>query len=166
MTVNQCLMTIAACLILLAGTVPTFARKRMRVPVPEDIAQELVKNGEDADLRAESVDLNDDGRPELIVKGDCAVVGNCSTWIFHVTRRGHRLLLNNEAQMVRIGKAGIRGYRDVLFQVHDSAYGSTVLTYKFDGSQYHLNNCVYQNYGCKDQKGRLHINKRPRLERC
>jgi hypothetical protein len=157
----------AAGSLLLIFAAAVVAQKRTAVSVPEDVARQMVKDGvERADLRVEALDLNADGRPELIVQGGCAGVGNCSTYVFRRTRRGYEQLLNDDAQIFRTGKAGIRKYRDLVFQVHDSAYESHVSTYKFDGNQYRLKGCIDRQYSYIDNRGRWHLRKRPQLTKC
>jgi hypothetical protein len=69
------------------------AQHRQRVKVPDEIARqwmndEEVKSGNyttarlPRDLHAETVDLNNDGKPEFIVAGICSPTGNCSTSIY------------------------------------------------------------------------------------
>jgi len=157
---------IAAGVPLLCVTTSPVAQKRRQVTVPEEVAQQLLNNDEDGELRAETIDLNNDGTPELIVQGGCAAVGNCSTWVFRKTKSGYQQILNDEAQVVRTREVGTHGYRDIVFQVHGSAYESKVSTYRFDGKHYHLNGCIYRNYSYIDKKGRFHIRKRPQLTKC
>jgi len=157
----------AATSLLLIVAMAAIAQKRTAVTVPRDVARQMVNDGEEiAELRAETIDLNADGRPELIVRGDCAVVGNCSTYIFRRIGRRYEQLLNDEAQIVRTGKLGIQKYREIVFQVHDSAYESHVSTYKFDGKEYHLKGCIDRKYSYIDKRDRWHLRKRPQITKC
>jgi hypothetical protein len=63
--------------------VTTFAIGQMRqeVAVPKKVAQQLAADNVDGELRAQAMDLNGDGRPELIIQGACSIVGNCTTWV-------------------------------------------------------------------------------------
>jgi hypothetical protein len=163
----SCLLILAAGIHFLPAAMPAFAQQRLEVPVPREILQQIANVPQhEIQPRAEMVDLNNDGKPELIVRGYCAVVGNCSTWIFRRRSGAYQSLLNDDAQLVRIGRAGSHGYRDVVFKVHGSAYESNFLTYRFDGEQYHLKECLYRNYSYIDKKGRLHERKRPQIARC
>jgi len=156
----------AGSLLLIVATA-VIAQKRTAVTVPRDVSRQMVNDGEEiTELLAEAIDLNADGRPELIVRGDCAVVGNCSTYIFRRIGHGYEQLLNDEAQIVRTGKVGIQKYRDIVFQVHDSAFESRVSTYKFDGKQYHLKGCIDRKYSYIDNRGRWRLRKRPQITKC
>jgi hypothetical protein len=150
----------------LSGSMSVIAQKRREVPVPKEVARQLVNYGEEGEFRAEAVDLNDDGRTELIVQGSCAVVGNCSTYIFRKSQGGYQQLLNDEAQVVATGTVGTQRYRDIIFQVHGSAYESKISTYKFNGEEYHLKRCIYRNYSYIDWNGRFNVRKRPQITRC
>lgn len=164
-TIN-CSLLLAAGVLLLCVTTSSIAQKHKEVAVPKEVAQQLLSDYEDGELRAETVDLNNDGRPELIVQGGCAAVGNCSTWVFRKTKNGYQQLLNDEAQVVRTNSASVRGYRDIVFQVHGSAYESKISTYRFDGKHYRLKGCIYRNYSYIDKKGRFQIRKRPQITKC
>jgi hypothetical protein len=154
-------------MMFLSGATPIVAKKLRRVAVPREIAKQIVSDSENAaELRAQAVDLNNDGKPELIVRGSCSVVGNCSTWIFRKTKSGYQELLINDAQIIRFGRVGTHGYRDIIFKVHGSAYESNFFTYKFDGTRYHLMGCLYRNYAYIDKEGDFHIRKRPQISKC
>jgi hypothetical protein len=165
-TAIKCILMLAAVVPPLSGAMSVVAPKRPGVPVPREVARQLVNSGEEGEFRAEAVDLNDDGTPELIVQVGCSAVGNCSTYIFRKTRAGYQQLLNDEAQMVRTGRVGTRRHRDIIFQVHGSAYESNILTYKFDGEEYHLKGCIYREYSYLDKRGRFYVRKRPQITRC
>jgi hypothetical protein len=135
-----------------------------QVTLPKEVVRQLANDSEV--WRVEKIDLNNDGRRELIVQTGCSVVGNCSTSIFRKTKNRYELLLNDEAQVVTTGGKGAYGYLDVVFKVHDSAYRSTISTYKFDGQQYHLEGCLYREYSFIDRNGNLRIRKLPRISKC
>ncbi|HST51735.1 MAG TPA: hypothetical protein VLJ61_06960 [Pyrinomonadaceae bacterium] len=153
---------------LLFSGAPSSAQAHRKVEVPTEIVQQLMNDYEGlsaGDLRAEMIDLNDDERQELIVQGDCAAVGNCSTWIYRKTRKGYQQLLNDEAQVVKSRRTITHDYHDVVFEVHGSAYESEIRLYKFDGKQYQLKECFFRDYSFLDKRGRFHTRRRPQITR-
>jgi hypothetical protein len=76
------------------------------------------------ETRGELVDLNGDGKPEIIAQanglGPCGGTGNCIFWIFERTADGLRPLLNtNDQTRVTFEKILIRpwstnGYKDIV----------------------------------------------------
>jgi hypothetical protein len=169
------------CIALLFSAVSSFAQERRKVDVPREIAEQLMSNDEDikemvkdknytadklaGELSAETIDLNDDGKSELIVQGLCAPVGNCATWIYRKTGSGYQKLLEAEAQVVRLRRTVTNGYHDVAFEVHGSAYQSGIMIYKFDGKQYQLKECFDRDYSARDKRGRFYTRKRPTITR-
>jgi hypothetical protein len=153
------------------------AQERRTVEVPREIVRQLAIDGDLKDLivlkrdgRAENlvaqyVELNRDGRPELIVHGiNSPICGaaNCDHWIYRKTPKGYGLLLEAGAvQQVLPQKTFTNGYRDVMTSMHGSAFDSELALYKFDGKQYQLRRCYYRTYRSRDKFGNFHDLKRP-----
>lgn len=90
------------------------------------------------------IDLNGDGRPEIIaqllgVPSACGAPGNCIVWVFRREKAGYSLLLDDEAQVFRIQPG--HGYRDIVLSMHMSAFDSELTEFKFDGKQYRAGKC-------------------------
>ena len=172
---NICIALYVACVLLILGTQPCLGQQRRKVKVPQKIIQQLMRNDEDVqaenytadqlahELRAETIDLNNDGKPELIVQGFCAAVGNCSTWIYRTKEGGYLQLLNDMAQVIKVRRTITNGYRDLVFETHGSATDSGIMVYKFDGTQYRLKECFERTYRYEDRRGRMRDWKRPRI---
>jgi hypothetical protein len=139
-----------------------------RVSLPVEVVQQLEREGVDRKLRVRRIDLNRDGHPELIVQGACAVVGNCSTWVFRKGKGGYEALLRDgEAQIVKVGRRRQGGYRDLILRIHDSAFESTLVTYSFDADgKYRETKCVVVDYSLIDSSGRLRISKDAKIRPC
>lgn len=150
----------------------TLAQHRQKVKVPDEIVRQWM-NDEYAksrnytvaqlarELHAEAIDLNNDGKPELIVEGLCSPTGNCSTSIYRKTESGYQELLNHDAQLVRVRRTMTHGYRDVVYDMHGSAFESWLFVFKFDGKKYQLKECFDSSY--LGTHGR--IKKRPTVTR-
>ncbi len=146
------------CVLFLSLTIQAnLAQHRQKVRVPDEIARqwmndEGVKSGNNTtarlprDLHAETVDLNNDGKPEFIVAGICSPTGNCSTSIYRKVGSDYQELLNHDAQLVRVRPTVTHGYRDVVYDMHGSAFESWLFVYKFDGRKYQLRECFNSNY--------------------
>lgn len=117
-------------------------------------------------LIAERVDLNHDGIPELVIRGQGRIceVNNCEVWIYRRTSAGYERLLGDEiVQSIDPLTRVSHGYRDVRTQHHESAWDSDVTLYKFDGRRYHPVRCANYNYGYPGSDGEIHTLKRPRV---
>ncbi len=117
-------------------------------------------------LIAEPVDLNGDGVPELVIRGQGRICGanNCEVWIYGRTSTGYERLLGDEIiQTVEPLRTVSHGYRDVRTWHHGSAVDSDVTVYKFDGRRYRNVACANYAYGYRDSHGEWHDSKRPRI---
>jgi len=163
----------------------TSAQHRREVKVPQEIVRQLMKDEEFKDdleykheytieglskrLVAELIDLNRDGKSEIIVHGIGDTCGPywCANWIYHKTSADYQLLLDaGDIQDIEPQKTFTNGYRDVMAARHGSAFDSGLSLYKFDGKQYRLKACFersYRNY--EDRRGHLHVSKRPKIAR-
>ncbi len=135
----------------------TPAQHRQKARVPDEIVRQWM-NDEDVksekyttarlaqELHAETVDLNNDGKPEFIVAGICSPTGNCSTSIYRKVGSDYQELLNHDAHRVRVRPPSTNGYHDVVYEMHGSAFESWLFVYKFDGRKYQLQECFDSNY--------------------
>jgi len=118
-------------------------------------------------LVAESVDLNRDGRPELIVHGINDICGPywCANRIYRKTRAGYQLLLDaGDIQDFELQKTFTNEHRDVIAASHGSAFDSGLELYKYDGKRYRLKACFERHYNNhEDSQGRLYVSKRPKI---
>jgi hypothetical protein len=90
-------------------------------------------------LTAYPVNLNRDGRPEIVVHGINEICGanNCYTWIFQKVGNGYRMLLDaGFIQQIEPQRKYTKGYCDVIGSMHGSAWDSDLTLYKFDGRKY------------------------------
>ena len=105
-------------------------------------------------LEVERVDLNRDGRKELLVRGKnfhlCGATGNCGFWVFEEGRTRPRMLLSasDYVDVAELGQQVLRsqthGYADLLLKGHFSAAETGHYTYKFDGQKYIQTKCMYE----------------------
>ena len=105
-------------------------------------------------LEVERVDLNRDGRKELLVRGKnfhlCGATGNCGFWVFEEGRTRPRMLLSasDYVDIAELGQQVLRsrthGYSDLLLKGHFSAAETGHYTYKFDGQKYIQKRCMYE----------------------
>lgn len=118
------------------------------VGMPEAKVRELAAN-----TRVELVDLNGDGRPEVIAQGNglgpCGGTGNCIVWIFQMTAAGPpRLLLDsfqNEAgfQVVTIRPWTTNGFKDIVLGAHMNDTDRNLVWYKYGNGSYRRKACYF-----------------------
>ncbi len=117
-------------------------------------------------LRAEPLDLNRDGVPELVIHGIQRLCGasNCIKWIYRRTSAGYeRLLVAWGTQTLEPLTSTTHGYRDLRKWQHGSAWDSGVTLYKFDGRRYRQDRCFHYSYSYLDAHDERHELKRPRI---
>lgn len=105
------------------------------------------------ETRIEFVDLNGDGKPEIIAEanslGPCGGTGDCIFWIFEQTADGPKLLLNtNDRSPVTFEKILVRpwstnGYRDIVLGSHSDASSRNLVWFKFLRGAYRIHACYY-----------------------
>jgi len=107
-----------------------------------------------AATRIELVDLDGDGKKEIIAQGNgigpCGATGNCIVLVLRDTDTGWETLLDS-----RIGKFGggyekIRvldtkndGFRDIVLASHDSAAERTAIVYRYEEGHYVPHQCYH-----------------------
>ena len=117
-------------------------------------------------LIAERVDLNHDGVPELVVRGQGRICGPywCPYWIYgRISTEYKRLLDAENIQVLEPLAAVTHGYRDVKTWKHGSAWDGGVTVYKFDGQRYRAARCAWYSYSYLDSHDEWHELKRPRV---
>lgn len=109
-----------------------------------------------AEMPIKLVDLNGDGKPEIVAqasgtKSGCSPTGNCPFWLFQRVTGGYSVLLDSEAQIFRVQANSTNGFRDIVLSRHSSAFESEVTEYKFNGSSYVSSACYDFQWGTADQ---------------
>jgi hypothetical protein len=103
-----------------------------------------------------TVDLNNDGIDEVIVRGKnwllCGATGNCSTWIYGKFGKKYKKLLDTGGETLEVKKKSKNGYKNIFVSVHDSCCSSYLQTYKFDGAKYKEGNCLFEDYGTTGER--------------
>jgi hypothetical protein len=103
-----------------------------------------------ADTRIELVDLDKDGKLEVIAQSwadeTCGATGNCLFWIFKKTDRGYKTILNGGAQVFTVEETSTNGFRDITLGLHDSATRSELHPYRFGDGRYRKRGCFDANW--------------------
>ena len=105
-------------------------------------------------LEVYRVDLNRDGKKEILVRGKnfqvCGAVGNCGFWVFERAGSSFKKLLSSSDYVdisdlgEQIQKSRTKGYADLLLKGHFSAAETGFYTYKFNGRRYVESRCMYE----------------------
>ena len=122
-------------------------------------------------LHIKDVDLNSDGKREVIVQGGgdsfvCSPTGNCSFWNI---RRGHShfdVLLSADAQTFTIQPTISHGYHDIVLTRHADAFQSEAKEFRFDGNRYQLSlsfSVLWYEQGSDGEQQRL---QKPKIDDC
>lgn len=116
------------------------------------------------------IDLNNDGVSEAIAQpaGDnagCGATGNCPIWIFELSAKSYRVLLDGTAQTFTIQPESTKGFRDVVLGQHASASEQMLYLYSFRNGRYHKGACYDANWQIvtDDEVKEL---KEPKVTRC
>ena len=117
-------------------------------------------------FETERVDLNRDGKSEIVVQGLnkylCSPTGNCSYWVYRKTENGYEKLLQaSDVQQYYFQKSFSNEHRDIMTAMHGSAWDSDLSVYKFDGTQYRLKECMSRSYSYLDKQGRVRETSKP-----
>jgi len=124
-----------------------------------------------AETRIKYIDLNGDGKPEVIAQAGaeetgCSPTGNCPFWIFRCRGTSYEVLLEGEAQTFTIQHTRTKGYSDIVLSRHASAFESEAREYKFDGNFYRESACFDVEWSALGSDGEFHELKKPRINPC
>ena len=121
----------------------------------EDLTEKQVRELAE-ETRVELVDLNGDGKPEIVAQanglGPCGGTGNCIFWIFERTADGLKLLLDtDDRSQVIFEKILIRpwstnGYRDIVLGSHSNATSRSLVWFQFMRGAYRIHACYYSTW--------------------
>jgi hypothetical protein len=134
-------------------------RMTRALKIPDYVFEQMIRSERDAgrdvsdggaarireEVRGALVDLNDDGRADLLVRSDqgANVVG---FWLFRNAGRRWEMVLYSVALNLIIKKRRTRGHRDVE-AVSLSAVKGWVTDYEFDGARYRPASCWERDLG-------------------
>ena len=145
------LSRLSAALVLgLALALPAMAQPGQPIPVPGGIIDELKASGDSMDVTAEALpahlearrlDLNGDGRAEVLVSGRlrlCFPLGvNCRQWVYARESGGryHRLLATWGSSLNPLATR-THGWRDLAAPLRLSSMEASRSVFRFDGRRY------------------------------
>jgi len=145
--------------------VPPQIREHIRQDTTWQPMDEAILDSLNIRLVADRVDLNHDGVPELVVRGQGGYICGaswCPYWIYRRTSTGYERLLDaGNIQRLEPQATASHGYRDVRTWMHGSAWSSSVTLYKFDGRRYRYAKCAGYSYSFLDSHDKRHDLKRP-----
>lgn len=90
------------------------------------------------------VDINFDGKKELLVKSNCSSLNNCYHTLYKKTKGGYQNILINpmrKIQNVSFGKVSHEGYRSIEAQTIQSERSGFSSTYIYNGEMYQAAKC-------------------------
>ncbi|HLQ76459.1 MAG TPA: hypothetical protein VK210_03840 [Terriglobia bacterium] len=132
-------------------------------PVPKDLVPFLLKLDFSSDITAANIQefyatenlALAPGQQTLLVRGKglvmCSPTGNCPTYLFLKEDAGYRMLCDiGDAQRVLVLGSSTLGYRDVRASMHGSATSSDVSVFRFNGTDYHAEECYAEDYSTLD----------------
>ena len=97
-----------------------------------------------------SIDLNDDGIKEAVVRGKnwllCGATGNCSTWIYGKFGNKYKKLLDTGGETLEVKRNSTNDYKNIFVRVHDSCCSAYLATYKFNGKKYKEASCLFEDH--------------------
>jgi len=118
-------------------------------------------------LVADRVDLNRDGVPELVIRGQGGFICGaywCPYWIYRRPSNGYERVLDaGNIQLLEPLATMTHGYRDVRTWMHGSAWESGVTLYAFDGRRYRAVKCTDYKYTYLDSRNEWRELKQPRI---
>ena len=169
------------CILLTASSIVALAQDSgcsSGVKVPQDLASQLLRQAfksmetpqdeqdkitHEAEKRkggvaslfcAEAVDLNRDGKQDLLihqadVEGAFCTSQNCPVWVYRRTNDGYKMLLEATGGYItpiEALKTLTNGYRDIRTYEHSSAVEHEITIYKFDGRAYRASVCTAEKF--------------------
>jgi hypothetical protein len=119
----------------------------MFADIPADQMRKLA-----ADTRIELVDLDGDGKNEVIAQGNglgpCGGTGNCIVLILRITSSGIDRLLDSRSgehgggfEKIRVMDTTTNGFHDVVLASHVSSSERTLEVFRFVGGKYSQSDC-------------------------
>ena len=118
---------------------------------------EKMKGGVAGLFCAESVDLDRDGKADLLihqadVEGAFCGAHNCPVWVYRRTNDGYTMLLEDTGgylSPIEALKTSTNGYRDIRTMQQSSAVEHEITVFKFDGKKYRARVCTTEKYAGK-----------------
>jgi hypothetical protein len=121
--------------------------------------------------RVKFIDLNGDGRPEVIaqpvgMESGCGATGNCPFWVFERISAGYKLILRSDGgfQVFTIEPTATNGFSDIILGTHDSASERTLYVFRYGQGRYRPWVCYNANWWTYE--GGFHKLKEPRITAC
>jgi hypothetical protein len=104
-------------------------------------------------IKAQSIDLNRDSKPEFILSG--LICGqNCSYWIYRQEKDSYlKIPFEGSFQDLKVLATKTKGYQDLLGTRYWTCCEASLMTYQFDGSGYVETICKTQIDGYTDRRG-------------
>jgi len=107
--------------------------------------------------RVRYTDLNDDGKPEVIVQSadvtTCSPTGNCQFWVLRKVKNQYSVLLDETAQAFTVQPGSTNSFHDLVLTLHGSAFASDGKLLRFDGRGYTLVESFAIEWYSRDQEG-------------
>ena len=145
--------------------VPPQIREHIRQDTTWQPMNDAIRDSLAVRLVADRVDLDRDGVPELVVRGQGSFICGpywCPYWIYRRSSTGYERLLDaGNIQRLEPLATVTHGYRDVKTWMHGSAWHGGFTVYKFDGRRYRYAKCAGYNYSYLDSHDKRHELKRP-----
>jgi hypothetical protein len=116
-----------------------------------------MKGGAASLFCAESVDLDRDGKLDLLihqadVEGAFCGAQNCPVWAYRNTGNGYKMLMEDVGgyiSPIEALRTSTRGYRDIRTMQHSSAVEHEITIFKFNGTKYVASVCTTEKYAGK-----------------
>ncbi len=104
---------------------------------------------------ASLMDVNQDGKKELMIKMDCPpFMINCFFVIYEKQEKGYKEIFSTRTHSIKLGKASNRDYLDIEAETWQSRGKEFHSVYKFDGERYNATECSQYSF---DEKGNENI---------
>jgi hypothetical protein len=111
------------------------------------------------------IDINGDGKKELAIRNNCAMVGNCQLWLFKRTGKKYKIILQSipaGVQTFRIKTTKTNNFFDIETKDHGDAWSGGIEVYKFNGKKYKVSDCYTYNYSYF-LNGKIYELKQPKI---
>ncbi len=109
------------------------------------------------------LDVNGDGKDELVLQTGCSPTGNCGMWIFERMDNDYRNIFVSArgVQTFKRSEEKNKGYFDLETRMHGGATNGDLIIYRFDGDHYKPKACYTYDYIDKNSGAVLN---EPRLD--